>query len=332
MKLGLRVASVILFVVGIIWMLVHPSFDTLYAFVTGLVTLFSSFIVDNKESKSETLDQRNRRVMLDHVENFWIKGILEKSLYGAALLDLGMKEDPETVSYPWTIKRESSQQTLPVGMSMLNIFQEIGLGRSLLILGAPGSGKTTMLLELTRQLLERARQNETEPVPIVFNLASWTEKQSLAEWLATELNAVYYVPKKTALVWIKENKLLLLLDGLDEVKPESRDKCVDAINQFRKEKGLTCIAVCSRSQEYSELNTRLSFNGAIEIQPLTSNQVTEYFNRFGNSLAGIQQVIQKDVALQKLAESPLFLSIMTLAYRDTKSAGDSGFRKYRHST
>ena len=55
-------------------------------------------------------------------------------------------------------------------MSMLNIFQEIGLGRSLLILGAPGSGKTTMLLELTRQLLERARKNDDQPIPIVFNL------------------------------------------------------------------------------------------------------------------------------------------------------------------
>ena len=306
MKLGLRIASVVLFVVGIIWMLIYPSFDSLYAFATGLVTLFSSFIVDNKESKSETLDQHNRRVMLDHVENFWVKGILENSLYGVALLDLGMKENPDTVSYPWMIKRESTQQTLTSSMSMLNIFQEIGLGRSLLILGTPGSGKTTMLLELTRQLVERARQNETEPIPIVFNLASWTEKQTLAEWLAAQLNDIYYVPKKTAPVWVKQNKLLLLLDGLDEVKPDIRDKCVDAINQFRKEHGLTCMAVCSRSQEYSELNTRLSFNGAIEIQSLTSEQVTEYFKRFGEGLAGIQQIIQKDSALQELAESPLF--------------------------
>src|SRR5271157_4849253 len=55
---------------------------------------------------AETTDQRNRRVMLGHVENFWVKGILEKSLYGAALLDLGIKEDPNALSYPWAIKRE----------------------------------------------------------------------------------------------------------------------------------------------------------------------------------------------------------------------------------
>jgi hypothetical protein len=34
---------------------------------------------------TETLDQRNRRILLNHVENFWVKGVLEKSLHGAAI-------------------------------------------------------------------------------------------------------------------------------------------------------------------------------------------------------------------------------------------------------
>ena len=270
-------------------------------------------------SDAETVDQRNRRIMLGHVENFWVKGILEKSLHGAALLDLGIKEDPDAVTYPWAIKREANKETLPAGTSMLEIFQEIGMGRSLLILGAPGSGKTTMLLELTRQLIERAREDVTEPIPVVFNLSSWTEKLTLADWLARELNNIYYVPKKIAPTWVKENKMLPLLDGLDEVKQESRDKCVDAINQFRKENGLTSMTVCSRIQDYAELKTRLTFNGAIEIQPLTPDQVNEYFKRLGKGLAGIRQVLDKDTALREMAETPLFLSIMTLAYRDTQS-------------
>jgi hypothetical protein len=266
---------------------------------------------------AETTDQRNRRIMLGHVENFWVKGILEKSLYGAALLDLGIKEDPDAVkTYPWAIQRESTHETLPAGTPMLEIFQTIGLGRSLLILGAPGSGKTTMLLELARQLIERARQDATEPIPVVFNLASWTEKLTLTEWLAEQLNVIYYVPQKVAPTWVKENKMLLLLDGLDEVKQESRDKCVDAINAFRKENGLTSLAVCSRSQDYADLNTKLSFEGAIEVQPLTQEQITEFFNRFGKEMAGIKQVLKKDSALREMAETPLFLSIMIMAYRD----------------
>src|SRR3990170_211715 len=258
-------------------------------------------------SDAETVDQRNRRIMLGHVENFWVKGILEKSLHGAALLDLGIREDPDALNYPWAIKREANKETLPAGTSMLEIFQEIGMGRSLLILGAPGSGKTTKLLELTRQLIERAHEDVTEPIPVVFNLSSWTEKFTLADWLARELNVIYTIPKKIAPTWVKENKMLLLMDGLDEVRQESRDKCVDAINQFRKENGLTSMAVCSRIQDYVELKTRLSFDGAIEIQPLTFDQVDIYFERLGVELAGVRQVLETDLALREMAETPLLL-------------------------
>jgi len=271
------------------------------------------------KSDSETLEHRNRRILLGHVENAWIKGVLDASLHGAALLDLGIKQDLEAVTqYPWAIKKESTDETLPAGTSMLEIFDSIGMGRSLLILGAPGSGKTTMLLELARQLIAHAREDVTQPIPMVFNLASWTEKLTLADWLAQELNNLYSVPRKTAPDWVKGNKLLLLLDGLDEVRQDSRAKCVEAINAFRKEHGLTSLAVCSRSQDYADLKAKLSFEGAIEVQPLTQKQITEFFNRFGKEMAGIKQVLKKDGSLREMAETPLFLSIMIMAYRDKR--------------
>jgi hypothetical protein len=268
------------------------------------------------KSDEETLEHRNRRILLNHVESAWIKGVLDASLHGAALLDLGIKPDPEAVTqYPWAIKKESTNETLPAGLSMLEIFDSIGMGRSLLILGAPGSGKTTMLLELARGLIARAREDVTQPIPMVFNLASWTEKLTLADWLAQELNNLYSVPRKTAPDWVKGNKLLLLLDGLDEVRQDSRAKCVEAINEFRKQNGLTSLAVCSRDQDYSALRKRLSFNGAIIIQPLTSKQVDTYLRNFRSSVYGLKGLFKKDKYLQELAETPLFLSIFILTYR-----------------
>jgi hypothetical protein len=261
---------------------------------------------------AESLERRNRRILLGHVENAWIKGVLDASLHGAALLDLGIKQDPEAVTkYPWAIKKESTDETLPAGTSMLEIFDSIGMGRSLLILGAPGSGKTTMLLELARQLIARAREDVTYPIPMVFNLASWTEKLTLADWLAQELNNLYSVPRKTAPDWVKGNKLLLLLDGLDEVRHDSRAKCVEAINDFRKEHGLTSLAVCSRSQDYADLNAKLVFEGAIDIQPITDSQIANYLSSFNDDLvAEVKWVFNKDSVLREVIQTPLMLRIM----------------------
>lgn len=289
--------------------------------IVGDNNLFQKIINYIFPSEKETLEQRNRRILLGHVENAWIKGVLDASLHGAALLDLGIKQDPEAVTqYPWAIKKESTDETLPAGTSMLEIFDSIGMGRSLLILGSPGSGKTTMLLELARGLIARARENVTQPIPMVFNLASWTEKLTLADWLAQELNNLYSVPRKTAPDWVKGNKLLFLLDGLDEVRQESLGKCINAINQFRKEYGTTSLVVCSRSQDYGDIKTKLSFEGAIEIQPLTSKQIAKFFDRFGKDLAGIAQILNKSNALREIAQTPLILSIMAITYRNQSAS------------
>ena len=48
-----------------------------------------------------------------------------------------------------------------------------------------------------------------------------------------ELNLRYDVPRKIGQEWVNNDQILLLLDGLDEVKPEHRAACVEAINAFR---------------------------------------------------------------------------------------------------
>jgi stage III sporulation protein SpoIIIAA len=46
---------------------------------------------------------------------------------------------------------------------MSQVFDKIGGG--LLILGAPGSGKTSMLLELARDLLNAVKADDRQPMP-----------------------------------------------------------------------------------------------------------------------------------------------------------------------
>ena len=260
---------------------------------------------------------RNRQAMLELVKTYWVKGVLEKSLYSEMLIELGLEKRAGAVERPWDAVVQLPDQPnhpMPPGTSMLSVFDE--MNKALLILGEPGSGKTTMLLELARDTIARAEQDLTQPIPVVFNLSSWTNaKQSIADWLEAELNSKYNIPRKIARPWIGEDDLLLLLDGLDEVKADQRDACVEAINAFRREHGLTQLVVCSRIKDYDALATRLRLQGAVLLQPLTSLQIDQYLKSAGVGMAAVRQTLPYDVALQELAQSPLALSIMTLAYR-----------------
>ncbi|MGK7875870.1 MAG: protein kinase [Xenococcaceae cyanobacterium] len=264
-------------------------------------------------------EYRLRKILLNKVRNFWVKGVLEKSLHGQAMMELGLESRFDLLERPWGLVWESleeDRQTLPPGTRVIDKFSEMGEGRSLLILGEPGSGKTTTLLELVRDLLDQAEADASLPIPVVFNLSSWaTGKQSIADWLVQELNTKYQASKAIGKDWVKAGKLLLLLDGLDEVRATLRDACVMALNKFSQEHGTTEMVVCSRLQDYQALKQRLKLQGAICLQPLNLKQIHQYLESAGAELAGINTALQEDNTLQELAKSPLMLSIMTLAYR-----------------
>lgn len=270
-------------------------------------------------SPAEAKERHDLGILLNKVRTFWIEGVLEKSIHTIALIDLGKETQAETVAHAWEQVLElpdQSRQTLPPGKKISHIFDE--MNRALLILGSPGSGKTITLLQLARDLIMQFEQDEsfTQPVPVVFNLSTWHKGQPLIEWLVTELSTKYQIPKRIGRPWLEKQRLLPLLDGLDEVKFEERAACVEAINQFGAEFGLSGLVVCSRLEEYTCLPVRLKLNGAIRLQPLTLEQVYDYLDAAGSKLEALRAVLQGDDALQDLAKSPLTLGIMSLAYQN----------------
>lgn len=252
--------------------------------------------------------------------------MLEQSLHEQVLITLGLEERPEAVARPWNLLFEtggSSTRPLPAGTTVSTLFDRIGTGRTLLILGEPGSGKTISLLHLARDLIARAEQESERLIPVVLNLSSWTPTQRLGQsaelpplnaWLVEELSSKYQVPRQVGKTWIKRQRLLLLLDGLDEVQVAHRNDCVDALNAFQQESG-TEMVVCCRRQEYERLNSRLHCQTAISLQALTLQQSQSYLNQLRADLRGLNSLLTTDRALQELAKSPLLLNIMVLAYQ-----------------
>ncbi len=264
----------------------------------------------------------NLRILLNKVKQFWIEGVLEKSLYNAVLLELGKEVRADAVEHPWesVLELPNATRSLPRDTNMGTLFNQ--MNRALLILGEPGSGKTITLLELARDLATRAEQDPDcrQPIPVVFNLSSWAEiHQPLMEWLIAELSAKYQIPKKIGREWLEQNRLTPLLDGLDEVRAEQRAACVEAINTFGEQVGLSGLVVCCRLEQYTQLPVRLKLNAAIVVQPLTHQQIDGYLTSAGSKLGALRATLQTDETLRELAQSPLMLSIMSLAYQDASA-------------
>ncbi|MGH7957900.1 MAG: NACHT domain-containing protein, partial [Opitutaceae bacterium] len=162
------------------------------------------------------------------------------------------------------------------------------------------------------------------------------KRAALAGWIETELKNRYFVPPRRSREWIKGSRLILLLDGLDEVAAESQSACVEAINLFLENTGAPGIAVCSRLAEYLALPARLRFTGAVCLQPLTPQQIDEFLERGGTQLAAVREAVKTDGLLQELARSPLLLNIISLAYGGAAietiagSGGGTVERRRRH--
>ena len=263
---------------------------------------------------------RNRHDYLHDVKSE-VAGRLEQSLQ-PRMLNVPKEKQPEQVTRSWdaTVRVANHQRSaLPLEAHAVEVFDDEMVSGRLLILGAPGGGKTTALLELCQELVARAEADVAEPLPVLCNLSSWRDNgQSIVEWLVDQLKLKYGVRKDNGHQWLADRDVVPLLDGLDEVTPEDQERCVQAINQFQDDCRPKSIVVCCRIAEYENYRVKLQLNGAIRLLPLADEQIREYLVNAG--CADLWQSISADTESIELARSPLLLRIMTVVYAEMAPA------------
>ncbi|MEM7118485.1 MAG: NACHT domain-containing protein [Chloroflexota bacterium] len=313
-----------------VWFYVERSFEPALAFLAAVALFFSSFFTDKREVLSDgvqnTYDfnspnhQRNREKLLSRVESDWIEGVLKQSLFKEVRLSLGLTYDREAVQrpVPLELRRGQQQTVVSADKSIYDVFVENG--RSLLILGEPGSGKTFALLELAERLIAEARVELTTPIPLIFNLASWSEKyETLNDWLKEEALLHYGISRELTETWLSGGQIILLLDGLDEVAGE-RSNCLMSINGFlaAQTNQVPALVVCSRNDHYKALLEKLDVSNAIFLQPLSNAEIQRFLKH--EELRAMRRALARDKHIQELVNSPLWLNVIAFAYQGRRLA------------
>lgn len=218
------------------------------------------------------------------------------------------------------------------------IFHRPDIRGRLLILGEPGAGKTTELLTVAQRLIEEATKDDKKPIPILFELSSWTPSTPILIWLGQQLSQIYGVSKRLtaplARQWIQQTQILPLLDGLDELGQRDQTACIDALDAFLAQHPALSIIVCCRKEEYELGGQKFQqMKGAIYLQSITPHKVKQYLKALDRQ--SLWKNISDSPELLELTCVPLFLTMLVVAYqgqpiRDTATLFDAYIQKQLH--
>lgn len=185
------------------------------------------------------------------------------------------------------------------------------IGKEVLIVGDAGAGKSTLLIMLGQDLVKRAEYNDNDPIPFIVHLSNWViRKLPLQEWASGQIEQDYNISRKLNKRWFQENKILLLLDGLDEIDLEDRLACITEINAYHLSY-TGPLVVCCRTGAYAAacIYQRLNLR-SIMVQPLTSEQVNESLVRAGEPFTSLVSFSNEDPVMKEIIRNPLMLRFL----------------------
>ncbi|MFC4070993.1 hypothetical protein [Actinoplanes subglobosus] len=149
--------------------------------------------------------------------------------------------------------------------------------RRLVVIGAPGAGKTSAAVLLTCDLL--AGRGPGDPVAVLLDLAGWRPSTEEFEvWLGRTLAGRYglrAVAREAARL-VADRGVIAVLDGLDEMRSEERAAAVTALNELVD----LPLVVMSRAEEYTATvaatGEPLHRALIVELDPLPAQRAAEF--------------------------------------------------------
>ena len=204
---------------------------------------------------------------------------------------------------------------------------------NLVILGDPGSGKSTVLKYLARNICsKRAIESQFEGlVPIIVKGSEFAKYVSSTSKQLSEY-VIDHIDKKYEILFtqkLENNQLLVLIDGIDEINITNlRHNVVNRINAFIAQYPKIKIIVSSRIVGYKE--TRLNgYFSHLQVIEFGKKQIQQFVKNWYLSISlnsdndkdaalnkanELYESIRQNTSVLKMASNPLLVTIIALIH------------------
>ncbi|MDG4808745.1 VWA domain-containing protein [Micromonospora sp. WMMD1120] len=193
--------------------------------------------------------------------------------------------------------------------------------RQLVVLGEPGSGKSSLMALFVVDAIDL--RHTGDPVPVLLALPTWDAGEPLDEWIARRIDEDY--PGRAGRL-VREQRILPVLDGLDELPLPALHQAFDELNRIAPI--MPGLVVTSRPGEYDDVVSGrgpLSAAAVVRIEHVAPDDavafLTESDLRGSARWAPVADRLRRDPRgdLATTFANPLMISLARSAYQSPKS-------------
>src|SRR6478752_5347153 len=220
-----------------------------------------------------------------------------------------IEKELDLVKFYYPSKIKSSTE----GPKVVHRLEDFSFDGNLVVRGTVGQGKSTFLRYLAARELEHGRR-----IPVFVELRRLTATQSVTDAVVDEMKNLGLEGADSDIFHYlaKASRLVLLLDGFDEVTDEQASTIVQELENLSVRTPNLRIIVSSRPENAIERSPHFR---VFDLAPLGPNEYPKVIARITNNETLAEQIVQgvsqAHESIGRLLTTPLMVSLLVVHFR-----------------